>query len=271
LMNDMLAYEYPVDFEMQQERIQKASENQNDSTEFHHPDFGTDDLPPLSDEQVNTIAVDVLSKTKKFIEKLIQIMRDDMPEEHHNEKLSLLQAFCGKLEAKVPLPRPHHEHSVRFVTKDTNPVASASAHLRHLLNFALELRDVLWHREKLQEADNIQFQLGQVVDHKFFNFRGVVLAIDPKPTIDVSRWDGVQHIDNPGEQPFYHILPDQDDCLNAFGGPRGMRYVCQENLEACQGDRRKVNVPIEAVDPGWTRDDATMEFVPPSHVKVSLS
>eukprot|EP00957_Ditylum_brightwellii_P204872 15341151-Ditylum_brightwellii.AAC.1 len=33
------------------------------------------------------------------------------------------------------------------------------------------------------------------------------------------------------EQPFYHVIPDIDDCIRVFGSERSFRYVCQENLE----------------------------------------
>jgi Hemimethylated DNA-binding protein YccV like len=40
-------------------------------------------------------------------------------------------------------------------------------------------------------------------------------------------------------QPFYHVLPDEIDCVRIFGAPRISKYVAQENVDLV-GQRRNV-------------------------------
>ena len=71
----------------------------------------------------------------------------------------------------------------------------------------------------------------QVLRHKKFGFRCVVFGWEKRPHLDVSHWDGVIGLPSGAEQPFYRMIPDHDDCVSLIGGPRGVRYVAQENLE----------------------------------------
>jgi hypothetical protein len=65
----------------------------------------------------------------------------------------------------------------------------------------------------------------------------------------------VRHIDDVLQKPFYHVLPDQEDCRTVFGGPRGMRYVCQDNLVECRSDRTDISVALDSLDdPAWSRE-----------------
>ena len=78
---------------------------------------------------------------------------------------------------------------------------------------------------------HIKFPVGTPVYHTHFNFRGVVTAWDSQPRFDVTRWDGVQHIDNPMEKPFYTVVPDGNDASQVFGiNEKHPRYVCEDNL-----------------------------------------
>eukprot|EP00967_Tisochrysis_lutea_P157705 scaffold320672_cov33-Tisochrysis_lutea.AAC.2 len=47
----------------------------------------------------------------------------------------------------------------------------------------------------------------------------------------MTGWDGVLGLPSGVEQPFYRMVPDMSDCISMLGGPRGIRYVAQENLE----------------------------------------
>ncbi|KAL9190868.1 hypothetical protein ACHAXT_000574 [Thalassiosira profunda] len=119
--------------------------------------------------------------------------------------------------------------SVQSMASANKPltVVSSLADFQHLL---VKINALLWTRKANKGHNNINFSLGQTVKHKKYGFRGVVVAWDPKPKFDVSNWDGLQGIENPQEKPFYHIHPDVNDCVRAFGGPRHSRYVCQDNL-----------------------------------------
>jgi hemimethylated DNA binding protein len=62
--------------------------------------------------------------------------------------------------------------------------------------------------------------------------------------VDVSQWDGVVGLERAAEQPFYHMLPDQGDCEHLFGGPRDMRYVAEDNLEALEPWESRIVHPL---------------------------
>jgi hemimethylated DNA binding protein len=116
----------------------------------------------------------------------------------------------------------------------------------------------------VEHKGKLRFSIGDIVHHKFFHFRGVVVAWDPKPTVDVTRWDGLGHVDNPMEVPFYHVIPDQGDCVEAFGGERPMRYVCEENLEECLPNRKMIDVDLQ---PEWGRDPTNGSYVAPAELR----
>jgi hemimethylated DNA binding protein len=110
----------------------------------------------------------------------------------------------------------------------------------------------------------IQFNLGDIVQHKVYGFRGVVVGWDPKPVVDVSNWDGLVEIENPNEKPFLHIRTDTRDCEEAFGSERPFRYVCQENLELCPRHRTLIDPELD-----WKSDETEARYIAPEHMKVS--
>ena len=69
--------------------------------------------------------------------------------------------------------------------------------------------------------------------------------------VDVTHWDGLTDIENASDLPFYHIVPDQKDCIEAFGAERPFRYVCEANLEECPAERSFIDVDISAEK--WSR------------------
>ena len=85
--------------------------------------------------------------------------------------------------------------------------------------------------------------------HKKYNFRGVIVGWDPFPRTDVSRWDGLQHIEgNLAKMPFYHVMADVNDTEAAFGLKRPTRYVVEENLEECPENERILEVYLNKDD-----------------------
>jgi hemimethylated DNA binding protein len=143
----------------------------------------------------------------------------------------------------------------------------ATLHLRWLLNLSLELGEILWQRRISAEAvSGLKFRLGDIVHHKKYDFRGVVVAWDPKPSIDVSKWDGLGDVEDPNEKPFYHVIPDQSDCIQAFGGERPFRYVCEDNLEFCPRHRTLVDVDL---DLDWENDTTEARYIAPYDLRVS--
>jgi len=92
------------------------------------------------------------------------------------------------------------------------------------------LHALLERRSEHVDRDGVDFKLGEVLRHDQFGFRGVVVGWDTRPTIDVANWEAVVDLPSGADQPFYYILPDLQDSIEAFGSPRGSRYVAQENL-----------------------------------------
>jgi hemimethylated DNA binding protein len=121
----------------------------------------------------------------------------------------------------------------------------AAFHLYHLHELCVAVfESVSQRRISLASKDKAQFNLGDIVQHKKYGFRGVVIAWDPKPSIDVTKWDGLQDIANPQDIPFYQVVPYQNDCIQAFGAERSLKYVCEANLEACPSDKRVFDVDL---------------------------
>lgn len=142
----------------------------------------------------------------------------------------------------------------------------AAMHLQQLLNLTVNVGELLWQkRRSVENEKEIKFGLGDVVRHKLYGFRGVVVAWDPEPSFDVSRWDGLQHIKDPQNFPFYHVIPDQDDCIDAFGAERPSRYVCEENMESCPVEQRQIDVDLE---PEWEFNHTDRVYSPPDDLKV---
>jgi len=136
--------------------------------------------------------------------------------------------------------------------------------LQKLVELAVEIEDILWTRRKALETDrSIKFSLGEYVQHKKYGFRGVVVGWDPEPAYEVTHWDGLQHIENPEQYPFYHVIPDRSDVMVAFGGERPWRYVCEENLELCPQENRDLDIDLE---PEWTIDVKNGTFQAPDEL-----
>mmetsp|Transcript_7676 Transcript_7676/g.19122 ORF Transcript_7676/g.19122 Transcript_7676/m.19122 type:complete len:806 (-) Transcript_7676:887-3304(-) len=138
--------------------------------------------------------------------------------------------------------------------------------VQKFVELVVEIEDTLWTRRKTIEIERVnKFSLGDIVQHKKYGFRGVVVAWDPEPVYEVTHWDGLQHIDNPEQYPFYHVIPDRDDVMVAFGGERPWRYVCEENLEVCPKENRDIDVDLE---PEWTTDPKNKKYVPSDELKL---
>ena len=87
-------------------------------------------------------------------------------------------------------------------------------------------------RERLIDPEtgnrrDFKFKVGEVVRHKLYGFRGVVNSMDSEARFDVSNWDGLRDVETL-DQPFYVIIPDEEDCVEAFGQARQWRYVIEE-------------------------------------------
>lgn len=70
-----------------------------------------------------------------------------------------------------------------------------------------------------------KFQIGQVVRHKHYPFRGVVFDVDAKFSNSEQWWESIPEDIRPlKDQPFYHLLAENAE--NTY-----VAYVSEQNLE----------------------------------------
>ncbi len=72
----------------------------------------------------------------------------------------------------------------------------------------------------MKDASAVKFQVGQVVHHRRYNYRGVILAYDPYCRAP-ETWYNRNRTQPDRNQPWYNVLVD--------GGRE--TYVAEENLE----------------------------------------
>ncbi len=71
---------------------------------------------------------------------------------------------------------------------------------------------------------NTQFTIGQVVRHRLFDFRGVIVDVDPEFSNTEEWWQAIPEDIRPRkDQPFYHLLAENDS--TAYHA-----YVSEQNL-----------------------------------------
>ncbi len=68
-----------------------------------------------------------------------------------------------------------------------------------------------------------RFAIGELVHHKLFGYRGVVVDVDPVFAGDEAWYGQMARSRPPKDQPWYHVLPH---------GARHWTYVAERNLEA---------------------------------------
>lgn len=77
---------------------------------------------------------------------------------------------------------------------------------------------------------NAKFNIGEVVRHKVFPFRGVVFDVDPEYANSEEWWNSIpQEIRPEKDQPFYHLLAENDET-------EYVAYVSEQNLERDDSD-----------------------------------
>jgi heat shock protein HspQ len=67
-----------------------------------------------------------------------------------------------------------------------------------------------------------KFAIGQLVQHKLFAYRGVVIDVDPHFNLTDEWYDAVARTRPPKDQPWYRVLVD---------GEAHETYVAERNLE----------------------------------------
>jgi len=217
-------------------------------------------------QDVETQARQIFVGVVTFAEKLLRCILDETSCPT-SRGMDVLASYQERLEA---VSKGAMESSENGASSNSSMRRRAVMHLRKILNISLEITEIIWQRRIAEKnKSRIRYSLGDVVQHKKYGFRGVVVAWDHKPSIDVSRWDGLSHIENPNELPFYHIVPDQNDCIQAFGGERPFRYVCDENLEKCPPNRTLLEVDLDSDD--WQWDQSKGKYLAPDELKLKYA
>jgi heat shock protein HspQ len=71
-----------------------------------------------------------------------------------------------------------------------------------------------------------RFQIGQIVRHRFYPFRGVIFDVDPEFANTEDWWESIpEHVRPRKDQPFYHLLAENDETTY-------IAYVSEQNLLA---------------------------------------
>src|ERR1700759_5212505 len=74
------------------------------------------------------------------------------------------------------------------------------------------------------QSRNAKFGFGQVVKHRFYQFRGVIFDVDPVFANTEEWWGSIPAKDRPPkEQPFYHLYAQNADS-------QYVAYVSEQNL-----------------------------------------
>jgi heat shock protein HspQ len=76
-----------------------------------------------------------------------------------------------------------------------------------------------------------KFQLGQLVRHRLFPFRGVIFDVDPEFANSDEWWESIPENVRPAkDQPFYHLLAENEQS-------HYVAYVSEQNLlDDSEGD-----------------------------------
>ena len=74
------------------------------------------------------------------------------------------------------------------------------------------------------KARTAKFQIGQIVRHRIFSFRGVIFDIDPEFNNTEEWWLSIPEDERPRkDQPFYHLLAENSET-------EYIAYVSEQNL-----------------------------------------
>lgn len=84
-----------------------------------------------------------------------------------------------------------------------------------------------------------KFDLGQVVNHKLFGYRGVVVDVDPEFLGSEAWYDNMAKSQPPKDQPWYHVLVHDAE---------HQTYVAERNLATDGGQIVHPLVPLVFAD-----------------------
>ena len=91
------------------------------------------------------------------------------------------------------------------------------------------------------KARTAKFQIGQVVRHRIFSFRGVIFDIDPEFNNTEEWWLSIPEEIRPRkDQPFYHLLAENAES-------EYVAYVSEQNLLADMSDEPVTHPQIDDI------------------------
>ena len=95
---------------------------------------------------------------------------------------------------------------------------------------------------------NARFSIGDLIHHHLFNYRGVVVDVDPVFQSSDEWYDTVAKSRPAKNQPWYHVL---------VHGSNHTTYVAQENLEPDEGGEQVVHPLTRKFFSHFTREGYT--------------
>jgi len=103
----------------------------------------------------------------------------------------------------------------------------------------------------MTSISHAKFQIGQVVRHRLFPFRGIIFDVDPVFANTEEWYQAIpEHMRPRKDQPFYHLLAENDDS-------EYIAYVSEQNLLPDESGtplrHPQVNEIFEQVDGGVYR------------------
>ncbi|WP_018239720.1 heat shock protein HspQ [Ensifer sp. BR816] len=88
---------------------------------------------------------------------------------------------------------------------------------------------------------NAKFEIGQIVRHRFFPFRGVIFDVDPEYANTEEWWNSIpQEIRPSKDQPFYHLFAENDDS-------EYVAYVSEQNLVSDESGQPIRHAQVDAL------------------------
>lgn len=90
-----------------------------------------------------------------------------------------------------------------------------------------------------------KFQIGQVVRHRFYPFRGVIYDVDPEFANTEEWWQSIpEHIRPSKNQPFYHLLAENEETSY-------IAYVSEQNLLPDESGKPVGHPQVDEIFSGW--------------------
>ncbi|MBT3785556.1 heat shock protein HspQ [bacterium] len=84
------------------------------------------------------------------------------------------------------------------------------------------------------DSTDCKFSIGQYVHHTLFDYRGMIVDVDPTFSFSEEWYEQMTTSDPPKDAPWYHVLVDGEDYST---------YVAERNLEA-DSSQEPINNPL---------------------------